>query len=101
MAATGFGVWALVAQQLVNLGLNAIMLWILSKWRPQWVYSWTSFRELFSFGSKLLASGLLDTLYNNIYQIVIGTKVLNYIAKSLLVIGIAFLSKFMQSWKVI
>lgn len=72
MAATGFGVWALVAQQLVNLGLNAIMLWILSKWRPQLVYSWTSFRELFSFGSKLLASGLLDTLYKNIYQIVIG-----------------------------
>lgn len=72
MASTGFGVWALVAQQLVNLGLNAIMLWILSKWRPQWVYSWTSFRELFSFGSKLLASGLLDTLYKNIYQIVIG-----------------------------
>ena len=72
MAATGYGVWALVVQQLVNLSLNAILLWILSKWRPQWVYSWASFRELFTFGSKLLASGLLDTLYKNIYQIVIG-----------------------------
>lgn len=72
LAATGYGVWALVAQQLVNLGFNALMLWIMSNWRPQWVYSWNSFRELFSFGSKLLASGLLDTLYRNIYQIVIG-----------------------------
>jgi O-antigen/teichoic acid export membrane protein len=68
----GFGVWSIVAQQLVNLGLNAILLWILSGWKPKWTYSWTSFRELFGFGSKLLASGLLETLYQNIYLIVIG-----------------------------
>ena len=43
-----------------------------SKWKPMRTYSWKSFRELFSFGSKLLASGLLDTTYNNIYPIVIG-----------------------------
>ena len=72
LAYTGFGVWALVCQQLVNLGINTFLLWIFSKWKPMRTYSWKSFRELFSFGSKLLASGLLDTTYNNIYPIVIG-----------------------------
>ena len=72
LAYTGFGVWALVCQQLVNLGINTLLLWIFSKWKTMRTYSWKSFRELFSFGSKLLASGLLDTTYNNIYPIVIG-----------------------------
>lgn len=72
MAYAGFGVWALVCQQLINLGMNTTLLWIFSKWRPIGIYSWKSFHELFSFGSKLLASGLLETLYRNIYTIVIG-----------------------------
>lgn len=72
MAYHGFGVWSLVTQQLLNLGINTGLLWLLSKWRPRLVYSWLSFHELFSFGSKLLASGLLDTVYRNIYPIVIG-----------------------------
>ena len=72
MAYHGFGVWSLVTQQLLNLGINTGLLWLLSKWRPRLVYSWQSFHELFAFGSKLLASGLLDTIYRNIYSIVIG-----------------------------
>lgn len=72
MAYHGFGVWSLVTQQLLNLGINTGLLWLLSKWRPRLVYSWQSFHELFAFGSKLLASGLLDTIYRNIYPIVIG-----------------------------
>lgn len=72
MAYHGFGVWSLVAQQLLNLGINTGLLWLLSKWRPRLVYSWRSFHELFAFGSKLLVSGLLDTIYRNIYPIVIG-----------------------------
>lgn len=72
MAWHGFGVWSLVTQQLLNLGVNTVLLWLLSKWRPRLVYSWRSFHELFAFGSKLLASGLLDTVYRNIYPIVIG-----------------------------
>ena len=71
-AYAGYGVWALVWQQLVSLGVNTLMLWFYSKWRPSWIYSWPSFRELFSFGSKMLASGLLDTTYSNIYPIVVG-----------------------------
>lgn len=72
MAYHGFGVWSLVTQQLLNLGMNTSLLWLLSKWRPRLLYSWQSFHELFAFGSKLLASGLLDTIYRNIYPIVIG-----------------------------
>lgn len=72
MAYKGYGVWAIVGQQLTNYGFIVILLWIFSKWRPRWVYSWQSFRELFAFGSKMLAAGLLDTVYNNIYLIAIG-----------------------------
>ena len=76
MAYNGYGVWTLVWQQLLNAGINTVLLWIYSNWYPRWAYSWKSFRELFAFGSKLLASGLLDTLYTNIYLLVIG-KIFN------------------------
>ena len=72
LAYCGFGVWSLVVQQLLNLSVNTLLLWIFSKWRPIAVFSWKSFHELFAFGSKMLASGLLDTMYRNIYPIVIG-----------------------------
>ena len=72
MAYTGFGVWAIVWQQISNLAIITILLWILSHWKPIWAYSWKSFKELFNFGSKLLASGLLDTIFKNLYLIVIG-----------------------------
>lgn len=72
MAASGYGVWSIVAQQLANLGINTLLLWILSHWRPSLIYSWKSFHVLFGFGSKLMVSGLIDTIYRNIYLIVIG-----------------------------
>lgn len=72
LAYKNFGVWALVTQQLINLTTNMTLLWFFSRWRPKAVFSWQSFRELFSFGSKLLASGLIDTIYKNIYPLVIG-----------------------------
>lgn len=72
LAYSGYGVWALVWQQLINLTLNTLLLWHFSHWKPVWGYSRQSFRSMFSFGSKLLVSGLLDTTYNNIYPIVIG-----------------------------
>lgn len=72
MAYAGYGVWALVVQNLCLRVIWTFMMWIFVKWRPQLVFSWESFKELFSFGSKLLASGLLDTIYNNLYTIVIG-----------------------------
>lgn len=72
MAYAGYGVWALVVQNLFSSVLRTVMLWVIVKWYPKLIFSWKSFKELFSFGSKLLASALLDTLYNNIYTLVIG-----------------------------
>ena len=72
LAYKGLGVWAIVYQSLLNSIINCCLIWILAKWKPQKSFSWESFNELFSFGSKLLASGLLDTLYRNIYPLIIG-----------------------------
>ena len=72
MAYAGYGVWALVVQTVFAGIIKTIMLWVIVKWYPKLVFSWQSFKEMFSFGSKLLASGLLDTIYNNIYPLVIG-----------------------------
>lgn len=72
LAMKGFGVWTLAWQQIIRAALNTILLWWYSSWRPRLIYSWQSFRVLFKFGSNLLLSGLLDTIYSNIYQITIG-----------------------------
>lgn len=72
MAYRGFGVWAIAAQQLSNHGINTVLLWFFTKWRPKLLFSWISFREMFGYGSKLVAASILNTVYNNIYQIVIG-----------------------------
>lgn len=53
-------------------GLNSLFLWVWNKWRPSLLFSIDSFRELFGFGSKLLASGLLHTIYENVYYLIIG-----------------------------
>lgn len=74
MAYNGFGVWSIVWPGVAGGAVRCVMLWVSSKWRPDKVFSKRSFRELFSFGSKLLVSGLIDTLYNNIYPIIIGKK---------------------------
>jgi polysaccharide biosynthesis protein len=67
-----YGVWALVWQGVVMSLVRMGLLWLMSKWRPKTGFSKDSFHYLFGYGSKLLASGLLDTIYNNIYPIVIG-----------------------------
>jgi len=72
MAYTGFGVWSLVARQIIQRALNALLLWVWNRWIPLLVFSKESFKELFSFGSRLLVSGLIDTAYRNIYLLVIG-----------------------------
>lgn len=72
MAYRGAGVWALVIQNLTNQFLNTAVLWITVKWRPQAVFSLKRIRQMFSFGSKLLASSLIDCIYNNLYPLFIG-----------------------------
>lgn len=72
MAFNGYGVWSLVCQQVGGYLIRTILLWSFSKWRPKLIWSKESFRYLWGFGNKMLASGLLDTIYTNIYPIVIG-----------------------------
>jgi O-antigen/teichoic acid export membrane protein len=74
MAYNGFSVWALVAQQLTNLSIDTIILWITVKWRPDLVFSLQRLKKLFSFGWKLLLSALIDTVYSNLRQLIIGKK---------------------------
>lgn len=72
MAFNGLGVWSLVFQRVSRQGISSFFLWYWSDWRPLRVFSMDSFKELFGFGSKLLVSGIIDTLYRNIYLLVIG-----------------------------
>lgn len=72
LAYLGFGVWALVGQQLTLALVNVLMLNVLVPWWPKQKFSKKSFKELFGFGSKLLVSGLLETIYNNVYSLIIG-----------------------------
>lgn len=80
MATAGFGIWALVGQSLVSTAANTVILWFTVKWRPVRKFSFERFKGLFSFGWKLLLSSLIDTLYNNLRQLIIGKM---YSAKSL------------------
>lgn len=68
----GLGVWALVVQHILSSVVSLVLLWIISPWRPRGRWNKASFSYLWGFGSKLLASALLDRIYVNIYPIVIG-----------------------------
>ena len=72
MAYIGMGVWALVAQQLSNAMIDTTILWITVKWRPKAVFSWERLKSLLAYGWKLLVAVLLDTVYNNLRNLVIG-----------------------------
>lgn len=72
MAYNGYGVWSMVTQTLLNQLLVALLLWILVRWRPVLAFSVTSFKELFSYGSKLLASRLINTVCQNLHSLLIG-----------------------------
>lgn len=72
MAYNGLGVWALVFQGLLSAFFRTSILWLSSTWRPSFLFSIESFKRLFSFGSKLLCSGMINTIYNNLYTLVIG-----------------------------
>ena len=72
MAYRGYGVWALVGQQISNQLVNTVILWVTVKWRPMLIFSVSKAKRLFSYGWKLLCSSLIDTIYNNIYSLIIG-----------------------------
>lgn len=72
MALMGLGVWSLVAQNLTSLCLRTMFLWFANKWIPQLRFSSACFHELFGFGWKMMVSGLLDTVWKELYQVVVG-----------------------------
>ena len=72
MAYMGYGIWALVMQQLLNAAVNTAILWLTVGWKPKLVFSFTRLAGLISYGWKLLVSALLDTVYNKLYQLVVG-----------------------------
>ena len=72
MAYKGFGVWALIAQELTNVTVDTIILWITVKWRPKWMFSFNRLKGLFSYGWKMLVAGLLDTGYLQLRNLIIG-----------------------------
>lgn len=72
LALRGFGVWSLAVQAVLAALLNAVLLWLVSRWRPSLLFSRISLATMFSFGSRMLLSGLLDTFFRNIYQPLIG-----------------------------
>ena len=72
LAYYGWGVWALVFQQLASGILYGILVWILAKWRPTFEFSKDSFKYLWNYGSKILASSIIQQVYDNLYPLVIG-----------------------------
>lgn len=72
MALLGCGVWSLVAQSLISQILRSVFLWFFNHWIPRLYFSLKNFRDLFGFGWKLMVSGLLDTVWKELYQVVVG-----------------------------
>lgn len=71
-AYVGFGVWALVVQKLLQQSLYTIFLWVFNKWWPKLKFSRDSFRYMWGFGWKMLLSGLLNNIWAQLYQVVVG-----------------------------
>lgn len=74
MAYMGYGIWALVMQQLLNTAVNTAILWLTVGWKPQRCFSLQRLKVLVAYGWKILVSALLDTVYLKLYQVVVGLK---------------------------
>jgi len=72
MGYQGYGVYSIIWMYLITQAIQTILLWIFSDWKPSFVFSVESMKHHYKFGYKLLLSGLLDTVFKNIYNILIG-----------------------------
>lgn len=72
LALYGFGVWSLVFNTIAMQLIQTLLLWLFNKWLPSLTFNIQSFKKYFKFGYKLLLSGLLNTLYNNLFFVIIG-----------------------------
>ena len=68
----GMGVWSLVILQVARAAITTLLLWAMSKWRPRLIFSGKSFREMFSFGSRLLATSIISAVWSEMYSFIIG-----------------------------
>lgn len=87
MAYSGFGVWALVVQNLISAAIPAIVFWFYVRWRPIWTFSWMSFKELFSFGAFMFLSNLINKFCAKLTGLLIGkfysANTLGYYSKAM------------------
>ena len=74
LAYAGYGVWALAVQQISNAFVDTLILWLTVRWRPKMMFSWPRLKSLLKFGWKLLVSALLDTVYSNLRNLIIGKR---------------------------
>ncbi len=74
MAYTGFGLWAIVAQNLVNVTVDTMILWLTVKWRPKKCFSFQRLKYLYSYGWKLFASSLMEVIYLKLRSLIIGKR---------------------------
>lgn len=72
MAVLGFGVWSMVYSKIAGTIVGAIVLWVTVRWRPSRLFSLKRLISLFSYSSKVLATNLLNTIFNNIHTLLIG-----------------------------
>ncbi len=72
LVACGYGIWGLVWQAIVTSGVSVVLLWSIARWRPQMLFSWSAFRQMFGFGSYIFVSNICNTLYTNVQSFIIG-----------------------------
>lgn len=72
LAFRGCGVWSLVVKFIAKSSVDALLLWVLNKWRPTWQFCWKAFRHMFAFGGRILVSDIINKLYRNLYYFIIG-----------------------------
>lgn len=72
MAVAGCGIWALVAQRLLQMGIKAVAFWLIRRWRVRGGVSLSALREMAPFSLRLLASDLIASIYNNVAQLFVG-----------------------------
>lgn len=77
MAYKGYGVWAIVAQNIINNLIDTLLLWIIIKWKPKLQFSFTRLKKLLQFGWKLLVSAIINVSYNEMRQLIIGKRYSN------------------------
>lgn len=86
MAVTGWGIWALVAQRLLMMGIKAVVFWWVRRWRCGVGFSLAALREMLPFSMRLLATDLIAAIYNNVAQLFIGkmhsTNVLGFYSQA-------------------